>query len=195
MRLRASGDRHEIRQQYLPVLWTRLVKALEIHGSDGQAVDDIISLMDSYFLTKEDWDAIAELGVGPQNFEKIAIPSLSKSAFTRKYNAATHPLPFMKAAGSLAPAKKSKEKPDLEEAIEESEDEELIAEDAGDDSEAELDLKKDKYVRAPKKKAAAQKGSKAKKADEDSGDDSKKGKSRKAGTGKTSGATRGRGKK
>ncbi len=81
MRLRASGDRHEIRQQYLPALWFKLVKKLEIEGKE--AIEDVIQLMDSYFLTKEDWDAILELGLGPMNMEKVKLETSTKASFTR----------------------------------------------------------------------------------------------------------------
>ncbi|MCJ1438784.1 hypothetical protein MMC27_008174 [Xylographa pallens] len=159
MRLRASGDRHEIRQQYLPVLWTRLVKALEFSGSDISGIEEIIALMDSYFLTKDDWDSIYELGVGPQRVEKVELSTAAKTAFTRTYNKMSHPLPFMKAGGGLAPMKKAKEVPDLEEAIEESDDGDEVLADAADEEEEEeeLDLKKDKYVTAAKKKAGPKK--------------------------------------
>ena len=175
MRLRASGDRHEIRQQYLPVLWYRLVHELQIQGKDGLA--DIIALMDSYYLTKEDWDAILELGVGPMDVANVKIESQSKSAFTRTYNQMAHPLPYMKASQVVAPKKKSKERPDLEEAIDESDSGVSSGEDEAvlDDDEP-LDLKKDKYVAAPKKKKAAKKASvkgkgKVKKEDDDDDDD------------------------
>lgn len=83
MRLRSSGDRHEVRQQYIPVFWTELVKKLEDEGKD--AVPEIIELMDSYFLTKDDFDAIMELGVGPMSQEKVKIASQAKATFTRLY--------------------------------------------------------------------------------------------------------------
>lgn len=81
MRLRSSGDRHEVRQQYLPVLWTQLVQKLQKEGKD--AVPELIELMDSYFLTKEDFDAIMELGVGPMDQEKVKIETQAKATFTR----------------------------------------------------------------------------------------------------------------
>lgn len=150
MRLRASGDRHEVRQQYLPTLWYQLVQRLQFQGKD--AVEDIIELMDSYFLTKDDWDALLELGVGPMNAEDVKIDSQTKSAFTRLYNQQSHPLPFMKASNTMASKKSTRDKPDLEEAIEESEDDdEPVAN--NDEDEEELDLKKDKYVKASKKRA------------------------------------------
>lgn len=152
MRLRASGDRHEIRQQYVPLLWYRLVKELQLQGKDG--LESIIELMDSYYLTKDDWDAVLELGVGPMEMEQIKIDSQTKSSFTRLYNQRSHPLPYMKASQIVVPSKKSKERPDIEEALDESDSgvssggEEAVLED-----DEPLDLKKDKYVAAPKKKA------------------------------------------
>jgi len=62
-------------------LWKKLVKKLEEEGKE--AVPEVIDLMDSYFLTKEDFDAIQELGVGPMDQEKIKIDTQTKSAFTR----------------------------------------------------------------------------------------------------------------
>lgn len=176
MRLRASGDRHEIRQQYLPVLWYRLIKDLEQNGKDQ--VETVIDLMDSYYLTKDDWDAIMELGVGPMNMESIKIDTQSKSAFTRIYNQKSHPLPFMKASNILAPKKSTKEKPDLEEALDNTDDEDdptVDTADVDDDEAAPLELKNDKYVKAPKKKVVAKKAARKSKGkakmDEDSEED------------------------
>ena len=81
MRLRSSGDHNEVRQQYLPTLWYRLVKRLEVEGRD--AAEEVIELMDSYYLTRDDFDAIKELGVGPHAEEKINIETQTKAAFTR----------------------------------------------------------------------------------------------------------------
>lgn len=157
MRLRSSGDRHEVRQQYVPILWTELVQKLQKQGKD--AVPQVIELMDSYFLTKDDFDAIMELGVGPMDQDKIKIESQAKAAFTRIYNQQSHPLPFMKASSVVAPKKQVKEKPDLEEAIEESDDGEVVEEVKEDDDD--VDLSKDKYVKQPKKKSVAKKATTA----------------------------------
>ena len=157
MRLRASGDRHEIRQQYLPLLWYRLVKELQLQGRDRIA--NIIHLMDSYYLTKDDWDAILELGVGPMDMDHIKLDSQTKTSFTRTYNQISHPLPYMKASQVIAPKKKSKERPDIEDALEESDSGASSGEDqAVLDEDEPLDLKKDKYVAAPKKRKAGAKG-------------------------------------
>ncbi|KAL4943524.1 replication factor RFC1 C terminal domain-containing protein [Aspergillus oleicola] len=158
MRLRASGDRHEVRQQYIPLLWDKLIKRLMVDGKEG--VEDVIDLMDSYFLTREDWDALVELGLGPMDESKVKLETQTKATFTRLYNQRSHPLPYMKASNVLAPKKGPKEKPDIEDAIDESDDEEVLADDNKDDEEnEEIDLKKDKLIRVPKK-SAAKKGAK-----------------------------------
>ncbi|KAG9671953.1 DNA replication factor C, large subunit, partial [Aureobasidium melanogenum] len=171
MRLRTSGDRHEIRQQYIPTLWQNLVKKLEAEGKE--AVPEVIQLMDQYFLTKDDFDAILELGVGPMDQEKVKLETQTKSTFTRMYNAQSHPLPFMKASSVVNPSKKiAKDKPDLEEAMDDSEDEAILKEAAEDDAEEEEDMDptKDKYVAKPKKKKAPAANGKGKKK-ADSGDE------------------------
>lgn len=81
MRLRSSGDHNEIRQQYMPILWTQLVDRLQKQGNE--AVPEVIELMDSYFLTREDFDAVQELCVGEMSEEKVSIETKTKAAFTR----------------------------------------------------------------------------------------------------------------
>jgi replication factor C subunit 1 len=82
MRLRSSGDRHEIRQQYLPVLWTLLIKRMEDEGKT--CVEEVIDLMDSYFLTRDDFDYIMELGLGPQDQGSVNLETQTKATFTRQ---------------------------------------------------------------------------------------------------------------
>lgn len=81
MRLKSSGDANEIRQQYLPVLWHQLVERLASEGKESVA--DVIGLMDSYYLTREDFEAIMELGVGPQSDELVKLDTQTKATFTR----------------------------------------------------------------------------------------------------------------
>lgn len=175
MRLRTSGNRDEIRQQYLPMVWDKSVRQLQDVGKES--VDDVIDFMDSYFLTRDDFDAIMELGLGPMDQSKVKLETQTKATFTRLYNQRSHPLPFMKASNVVAPKAAPKEKPDIEDAIEESDEEEVVEEVKDEDDE--LDLKKDKYVSQPKKKAAPKK--KGKKAAEDDGEEKpKKGRKAKA---------------
>lgn len=164
MRLKTAADRNEIRQQYMPYLWNATVGKLIKDGKD--AVPEMIDFMDSYYLTKDDYDAIIELGVGPQSSEgekpvTSSIDTQTKAAFTRQYNAQSHPMPFVKASNVLGMTKggaAKRDKPDLEEAIEDED--EAVEEVVEEESDGEIDLKKDKYIKAPKKKAAA-KGKKA----------------------------------
>ncbi|KAI0861416.1 DNA replication factor C, large subunit [Xylaria cubensis] len=181
MRLKASGDHNEIRQQYLPVLWTQLIKRLADEGKES--VEGVIELMDSYFLTREDFDSIKELGVGPQHEEAVSIESQTKSTFTRMYNSMSHPVPFMKPTAVVGSKKVTKDKPDLEEAIDDEDDAEAPEAAEVVDDEEDEDITKDKYIKKPKAKAAKRAPKKASKAeaDDDGGDDKPKGKGRKAG--------------
>ena len=190
MRLRTSADRNEIRQQYMPALWNQTVGKMINDGKE--AVGDIISFMDSYYLTKDDYDAIMELGVGPMAMVEDdkgkggsdpklkKIDTQTKAAFTRTYNSMNHPMPFVKASAmagmsKAGPAAK-KEKPDLEEALEDSEAEADVKEEV---EEEDMDISKDKYVKVPKKKAAKG-GAKRKKAGDDD-EESEEEKSKKKG--------------
>ncbi|KAK0706378.1 replication factor RFC1 C terminal domain-containing protein [Lasiosphaeria miniovina] len=173
MRLKTSGDHNEVRQQYLPVLWHQIVKRLEVEGRD--CVEEVIELMDSYYLTREDFDSIKELGVGYQAEEHINIETQTKAAFTRTYNAMSHPLPFMKASSVVAPKKGSRDVPDLEEAIEEEDEGDAV--EAVEVDEEELDLKTDKYIKQPKK-TAKKPAKKAAKANDDDDDDDDGGKAK-----------------
>ncbi|KAJ5565606.1 hypothetical protein N7535_007244 [Penicillium sp. DV-2018c] len=168
MRLRTTGNRDEIRQQYMPLLQEKMIRRMMNEGKES--VDSVIDFMDDYYLTREDFDAIMELGLGPMDESKIKLETQTKATFTRLYNSRSHPMPFMKASNVVAPKKGTKEKPDIEDAIEESDEEEVV-EEIKDDAEEELDLKKDKYVSLPKKKKAPAKGKKAKQATDENGEE------------------------
>ncbi|KPM35118.1 Replication factor C subunit 1 [Neonectria ditissima] len=178
MRLRSSGDHNEIRQQYMPLLWNQTVNRLQREGNES--VSEVIDIMDSYFLTRDDFDAIQELGVGPMDEELVKIESKTKAAFTRTYNAMSHPIPFMKASNVVAPKAPKKDAPDLEEAIEDEDEGDAV--EAPEVDEEELDLKKDKYIKQPKAKKATKK-SKAAAADDDDDEKPKKGRAKAKATG------------
>ena len=154
MRLKVSGDRREIRQSYIPTLYHTLVEPLAEEGNE--AIEGIIDGMDQYYLTKEEWDALVELGIGDHAGEPILkkIKPATKTAFTRKYNTGDHPIPSHKAT-EIAGAKRmaaETQKPDLEEAF----DVEVAADDDEDTKPkkaGEADTIKDKLVKAKKPKA------------------------------------------
>ena len=165
--LKTSGDRLELRRDYIPILFERIPKLLSSQGAD--AIAPVIDMMDQYFLNREDYDSLLELGVGKNNRKDYdaSVPSTVKSSFTRQYNSASHPVAFI-AGSAPGPTKKiaASAMPDIEDAVDVSEEEIDVKEEAAQDDEA-LDLKTDKLISAPKKRAvkgSASGPSKAKKA-------------------------------
>lgn len=158
LRLRTSGDRHEIRRDYIPMFFKKLPKALELGGVDS--IPQIIEVMDEYFLTKDDYDSLLDLGIGENDKDQVEgrIASATKSSFTRQYNKGSHPTAFIPTAGGPPPKKVSAaDMPDFEDAVELSEDEAAVGvnEDEVSDDDSPIDLKKDKFIQAPKKSKAA----------------------------------------
>lgn len=162
MRLKVSGDRREIRQSYIPVLFNRLLDPLVMQDAEG--IPEIIELMDEYYLTKEEWDGLMELGIGENTAKPLLdkVKTTTKSAFTRKYNSSDHPIPFHKGT-DIGPMKKmaKAEKPDFEEAFEDD-----VG--ANDEEEEKKPTKKeleggiqDKLVKEKKPKGAAKKAAAA----------------------------------
>lgn len=79
----------------------------------------------------------------------------------------SHPVPFMKASSVAAPKKAAKEMPDLEEAIEEEDEGDVLEPVEAEDD----DLSKDKYIKQPKAKAKRAPKKAAKAAAEDDADE------------------------
>ncbi|VDC01871.1 unnamed protein product [Peniophora sp. CBMAI 1063] len=168
MRLKVSGDKNEIRQSYIPALFPHIVRPLIDEGSS--AVDEVIEAMDEYFLSREDWDTVVELGLGDFRDDVVLkkIPTATKTAFTKKYNAREHPIPFHRAQDLGKAPKKIADAgpaPDLEEAYdvdEEVPDDDEDKKDADPDDVAFDSLVKDKSKK--KAEAAAKAATKEKKA-------------------------------
>ena len=77
--------------------------------------------MDDYYISREDWDTIVELGIGEQK-ESVVLKKIStatKTALTKKYNSRDHPIPFHKAQdlGKVPKKLSGGPAPDLEEAF------------------------------------------------------------------------------
>ncbi|PPQ66601.1 hypothetical protein CVT24_006912 [Panaeolus cyanescens] len=160
MRLKVSGDKSEIRQSYIPSLYNHIVKPLIDDGAS--AVDDVIERMDDYYISKEDWDTIIELGVDDKKDDLVLkkIPAATKTALTRKYNSTEHPVPFHKAQDlGKAPKKLAGgPAPDFEDAFVEDDVEEA-SEDESKNKDSD-DITKDSLIKAPKKKKAPAKATK-----------------------------------
>lgn len=150
MRLKLAANAQDLRLEYQPELVERLLSPLLKRGQDG--IPEIIEFMDNYYLTREDWDVFMELGVGTNSSEMKAkkVPTAVKTAFTRKYNAQAHPLPFMKSTEAKSAAKRAPP-PDLDEVV----DDDMEAE-PEQPSEPSLEerLASDKYIKRPKAKSS-----------------------------------------
>lgn len=168
-------NRMEFRLEYLSLFVEEFLKPLEKRGADG--IQEVMELMDAYFITKEDWDFIMEFSKASEG-RASKLPTAVKSAFTRAYNSSVHSVPFMKnidtklSAGAAVKA----EKPDLEDVIEE--DVEIPDEDENAQQNPDDDVTKNKYIKvsnakgktkakastATRRSAASQKGGTAKRA-------------------------------
>ncbi|KAH6890105.1 purine nucleotide binding protein [Coprinopsis sp. MPI-PUGE-AT-0042] len=157
MRLKVSGDKSEIRQSYIPALFPHVVKPLMDDGSS--AVDEVIERMDEYYLSREDWDTIVELGLDTHKDDLVLknIATATKTAFTRKYNASEHPIPFHKATdlGKVPKKLAGGPAPDLEDVFEVDDEGPDASDDESKSKDDSDDVTKDSLIKQPKKKAAA----------------------------------------
>ncbi|TIC28236.1 DNA replication factor C, large subunit [Wallemia mellicola] len=170
MRLKISGEANEIRQYYYPTLWPSLYKPLIETNPDYEKV---IGLLDEYFLSKDEFDIMSELGLDRLSIDNTMklIPTKNKSAFTRQwvnlkldtpsnffrsYNNRDHPIPFSKGQVVKASAAQIKtEKPDHEDVYDDDDVVVDLKEDDENENEDGDDVLDDKLIKQPKKSSAA----------------------------------------
>lgn len=151
--LKTSTDKRELRLEYIPLLIKRLTEPLINYGEAG--VEETISIMDEYFLTKEDWDAIVDFGVGNYKGDVLLkkIPTKVKTGFTRKYNSSTHPVAIYKTGNSVSNRGPS-QKVDHDDVIEDD----TVKDDNQEDNEDPNKIdKKDKLIKEVKPKKGRKK--------------------------------------
>ncbi|OBZ65494.1 hypothetical protein A0H81_14619 [Grifola frondosa] len=125
----------------------------------ASAVDEVISRMDEYFLTREDWDTIVELGLD-QYKDSVVLKKIStatKTSFTKKYNSRDHPIAFHKAESLGKVPKKiaaAGPVPDLEEAFDFDDDVDVVDE-SEDKNGSNNDADHDSLIKATKQKGKA----------------------------------------
>ncbi|XP_059529216.1 replication factor C subunit 1 isoform X2 [Myotis daubentonii] len=93
MSLRTYSSKRTINMDYLSHIRDALVQPLTSQGVEG--VQDVVALMDAYYLMKEDFENIMEIsswGGKPSPFSKLD-PKV-KAAFTRAYNREAHLTPY-----------------------------------------------------------------------------------------------------
>ncbi|KAJ3262664.1 hypothetical protein HK103_000193 [Boothiomyces macroporosus] len=145
-RLHTSADKNELRLSYLPLLAKKLTKPMA-DSEDG--ISDVINLMDSYYLNKDDFDSVMELGY--QSYPS-GIPSKTKSAFTRTYNKTSHPTPFSSEV-KASRASASMDVPDLEDVV--LEDEPVEEEEEEEEDKPVQTVKKGKPAKASAKTSSS----------------------------------------
>ncbi|KAJ2808843.1 DNA replication factor C complex subunit Rfc1 [Coemansia guatemalensis] len=134
MRLRMALDKTEVRQSYIPAMIPEMTKPLIDQGASG--IEDVVSMMDHYYLTKEHWDAMVELHMDGEQILK-QIPSAVKTAFTRQYNKGSHPIAFQEhsrntSARAVAASSESL-KPDTEDYVDNDDAAEESTEESSDE--------------------------------------------------------------
>ncbi|KAG6885025.1 hypothetical protein C0993_006441 [Termitomyces sp. T159_Od127] len=126
------------------------------------AVDEVIERMDEYYLSKEDWDSVVELGVD-QNKDDLVLKKISaatKAALTKKYNGSEHPIPFHKGQNIGKPKKLAMEPlPDLEDVYDLDEANEEASDDESQKNSTKIldDVSADKLIQVSKKRKTSMK--------------------------------------
>ncbi|KAM3124223.1 hypothetical protein CJJ07_003891 [Candidozyma auris] len=163
-RLRTSTSKDELRLDYVPAFEERLAKLMLQRNEEG--ISEVMEVMDYYYMTKEDYDNIFDFGVGNNAGKLLSrMPPKVKSAFTRKYNAAQHPVAIYK-TGDSTRGQPRKQQVDYEDVIE---DDTVKDEEEPESTESDtIDVKKDKLIKAvkpkkPKTAGSSKKASRSKK--------------------------------
>lgn len=155
-RLRTSTDKTELRLEYLPLLVKKMTDPLIHKGESG--IDEVMDIMDHYYLTKEDWDALIDFGVGPDKGDLLLkkVPTKVKTAFTRKYNGKSHPVAIYKTGNSVGSGGSTrKQNVDFDDVIVDDTNTKDEEEDPVDSDK--IDTKKDKLIKEVKPKKTAKK--------------------------------------
>lgn len=100
---RTGTNNVDLRLDYVPFLRDQLLAPLVRDGLAGVA--QVLELLDTYYLTKENFDNILELAVhGSMKYDDAykKLPASVKSGFTRKYNSYVHPTVIYRTGDSVS---------------------------------------------------------------------------------------------
>ena len=116
----ASANKQQFNLDYLPYLSRALISPLK-QLSQEKGIEQCISLLDNYYLNRDDFQTIMELNTwgktGRNPYEQL--DTQTKSSLTRNYNKTSHRTPY-----TIIDIKKLKKTKDLVTDDEESDDEE-----------------------------------------------------------------------
>ncbi|KRZ07673.1 Replication factor C subunit 1 [Trichinella zimbabwensis] len=102
MTLHISATSDDLNVDYLPKLRSAVVKLL-VDNDAKRAVEQC----QAYDLTREDVEAMMELGIWPNRPDPMSsVASKSKAAFTRAFNSSNHLLPYSNDAATVGKRKK-----------------------------------------------------------------------------------------
>ncbi|XP_072593962.1 replication factor C subunit 1 isoform X1 [Vulpes vulpes] len=166
MSLRTYSSKRTINMDYLSHIRDALVQPLTSQGVEG--VQDVIALMDAYYLMKEDFENIMEIsswGGKPSPFSKLD-PKV-KAAFTRTYNKEVHLTPY-----SLQAVKTPRHSTGP--ALDSEYNEELIEDDSQSDEKDQDSMETDGMIKKKTKSSKPSKSEKDKESRKGKGKSSKK---------------------
>jgi len=162
MKTRMNADWKRILLDYAPCLRGLLSQPLLREGQNG--IDEVISILDAYYLSREDWETILDMtSVQMKSNPKDNIPTAVKSAFTRAYESRDHHTSTV----SAIKVKKSASGNDSATAVDEEiivEKDEKESEEADEDDNEDDQPEKDKFIKSSSgagKKAAGKKSAAA----------------------------------
>ncbi|XP_065063673.1 replication factor C subunit 1-like [Rhopilema esculentum] len=143
-RLSCLAGKSDLNMDYLWLMKKKLVEPLVSPGDDvNGSVREVIDFMNSYNLTREDFESITDIGKWESQSDVAAsIPSKVKAAFTRTYNKDVHLAPY--ATGSVAKKRRV--------AVEEDIGEGGAAESGEESNNDDDDITKDSMIKLSKKK-------------------------------------------
>ncbi|OUC44608.1 replication factor RFC1 domain protein [Trichinella nativa] len=102
MSLHISATSDDLNVEYLPRLRSAVVKLLVDNDAKGA-----VEQCQAYDLTREDVEAMMELGIWPNRSDPMSsVASKSKAAFTRAFNSSNHLLPYSNDAAVVGRRKK-----------------------------------------------------------------------------------------
>nr|KAF6432253.1 replication factor C subunit 1 [Rousettus aegyptiacus] len=166
MSLRTYSSKRTINMDYLSHIRDVLVQPLISQGVEG--VQDVVALMDAYYLMKEDFENIMEIsswGGKPSPFSKLD-PKV-KAAFTRAYNKEIHLTPY-----SLQAVKTSRQSTGP--ALDSEYNEELNEDDSQSDEKDQDSTETDAMIKKKTKSSKSSKSEKDKESRKGKGKSSKK---------------------
>ncbi|ORE17800.1 DNA replication factor C, large subunit [Rhizopus microsporus] len=175
MRVKASGDRSEIRLNYLTTLNER------IFGNVAQEnYEEAIEYMDNYYLDRENLETLSDLVCTTTKPPLVELPAKTKTAFTRKYNSVSHPVLFQPGSVPIKKAIATPTEDMMDTLVEEDTDYVEDTPEEEEDSSLDADISDSKYIKESKKrKNGSSQSSQSKKASSSQSSQTKRARSKK----------------